>query len=36
MPAADRRFFWVALGWCMLILFELSVFVCVGVDRPRP
>jgi hypothetical protein len=36
MTAADRGFFWVTLGWVILILAELSLFVCVAADRPRP
>jgi hypothetical protein len=34
--ASDRRFVWVTLGWVTLPLAELSVFVGVAADRPRP
>lgn len=30
MDAGDQRFFWIMLGWCALIIAELSVFVCVA------
>lgn len=36
MDARDRQFFGSMLGWCALIIVELSVWVCVATDRPRP
>jgi hypothetical protein len=36
MDAGDRRVVWITLGWCALILVEMSVLVCVAADHPRP
>jgi len=30
---AERRLFWEAIGWCVIILVELTVFVGVAADR---